>query len=136
MTIMTMERLAADVRWAVAERGEDYVYQPPEFSVACTYAHDGGCSCIFGLILHERYSVPIDLLEQMDLIHGSIRSWLRTDPDLVYNDAQKDLALRRLHQFVLPEGQEVADLAHAVQKAQDQGFRYTDLLKLLPEEGA
>lgn len=64
MQFITKEDAIRALREAVAERGEDYVYQLLDGG-ACLYVHNEAPSCGVGLAL-SKLGVPLSILKQMD----------------------------------------------------------------------
>lgn len=57
------------LRAAIAERGEDFVYEPrhrPDGATGCYYHWEGEADCGIGKMLHDHLSVPLDTLQKMD----------------------------------------------------------------------
>jgi hypothetical protein len=53
MIELTLEKAIELAKQAVADRGEDYVYEKPEDVEVCQYVHDDGPGCIVGYILNK-----------------------------------------------------------------------------------
>jgi hypothetical protein len=52
MIELTLEKAIELVEQAIADRGEDYVYERPEDVEECQYVHGDEPGCIVGYILH------------------------------------------------------------------------------------
>lgn len=72
----TAMRLLEEV---VADKGEDYVYEPHPFTYACQYLHDDEPGCLVGHVLH-RHGVPIEVIRQWE---GRTAQYLATGKSLL-----------------------------------------------------
>lgn len=69
----------------VAEKGEDYVYRPPNGRDECVYVHNGECSCLVARVLHK-LGVSIEDLARLDTASeggGAVAVWQAIEVGLI-----------------------------------------------------
>lgn len=71
MTInLTLDYTEELLRQAVADRGEDFVYEKPDGSNQCMYVHSDGPGCIVGYVLHAA-GVSLEALSEHEGTYAS-----------------------------------------------------------------
>lgn len=103
---LTLDYTKELLRQAVADRGEDFVYEKPEGAEQCMYVHEDGPGCIVGYVLHAA-GVPLEALNEHENTYASKMVRYLLDEEII--DSADEWAM---------------DLLNTVQDRQDNGVSW------------
>lgn len=99
MKHLTYELAKELVQEAIAERGEDFVYTPPEGVDDCMYVHDDEPGCIVGHVLISGLGLASTLLESIEGQDASHALSLAVRHGIIIYDDDAEIYLLNLQAF-------------------------------------